>query len=46
VYLNDEEVTVPTELKPYDIIELGQTKLMFVPFCGEHFQWGSTPPET
>ena len=39
VYLNEEEVDSPAELKPYDIIELGQTKLMFVPFCGERFKW-------
>ncbi len=39
VYLNEEVVYVPTKLKPYDIIALGQTKLMFVPLCGEHFQW-------
>lgn len=39
VYLNDEEVITPEELKAYDIIEVGQTKLMFVPFCGERFQW-------
>ncbi|MBF0376727.1 MAG: FHA domain-containing protein [Desulfamplus sp.] len=39
VYLNDDDVDVPTVLKPYDVIELGQTKLMFIPFCGEQFQW-------
>lgn len=39
VYLNDQEVLTPELLKAYDIIELGQTKLMFVPFCGENFQW-------
>jgi hypothetical protein len=39
VYLNQEEVDVPTTLKPYDIIELGRTKLIFVPLCGERFQW-------
>jgi hypothetical protein len=39
VYLNDEEVINPEELQPYDVIELGQTKLMFIPFCGQHFQW-------
>jgi len=39
MHLNDEEVDVPVELKPHDIIELGQTKLMFVPLCGEKFQW-------
>ena len=43
VYLNDEEVLGPMELKPYDQIELGATRLLFVPFCGEHFTW---PVET
>lgn len=27
------------ELKPYDVITIGSSKLMFVPFCGEHFSW-------
>lgn len=39
VYLNDEEVLTPTLLKAFDVIELGQTKLMFVPFCSEKFNW-------
>lgn len=39
VYLNDEEVITADELKMYDIIEIGKTKLMFVPFCGEGFEW-------
>nr|WP_321397059.1 FHA domain-containing protein [uncultured Desulfobacter sp.] len=39
VYLNDEDVDMPTELSAYDVIELGQTKLIFIPFCGEKFQW-------
>ncbi|MGD9731130.1 MAG: FHA domain-containing protein [Desulfamplus sp.] len=39
VYLNNDDVDVPTVLKQYDVIELGQTKLMFVPFCGGQFQW-------
>jgi len=39
VYLNDDEVITPEELKPFDVIELGETKLQFVPFCCEHFQW-------
>jgi hypothetical protein len=39
IYLNNDEVDMPMDLKPYDIIEIGQTKLMFVPLCGEHFQW-------
>lgn len=39
VYLNNEEVPTYADLQPYDVIELGQTKLMFVPFCGGNFQW-------
>ncbi len=39
VYLNDDEVATPTPLNDYDIIELGQTRLTFVRFCGERFQW-------
>lgn len=39
VYLNSEEVDTPRELNPYDTIELGQTKLIFVPLCGEAFSW-------
>ncbi len=42
VYLNGEDVDVPMVLRPYDQIELGQTKLMFIPFCGERFQWQTT----
>lgn len=38
-YLNGEAVYVPTELMPYDKIELGQSTFVFVPFCGENFNW-------
>lgn len=38
-YLNDEEVIEPAQLKPYDVIELGQTKLAFIPFCSDKFSW-------
>jgi hypothetical protein len=43
-YLNDNPVEVPTELKARDTIELGETKLVFVPFCGEDFQWRTDEP--
>lgn len=39
VYLNNEEVINPEELKAYDCIEIGKTKLIFIPFCGEYFKW-------
>lgn len=39
VYLNNNEVLTFMELKAYDKIEIGQTKLIFMPLCGEKFQW-------
>ncbi len=39
VYLNDEEVITPVTLSPYDVIEIGQSQLVFIPFCGEQFEW-------
>lgn len=39
VYLNEKDIDVPTQIKAYDVIELGQTKLIFVPLCGENFTW-------
>jgi hypothetical protein len=41
VYLNSNDIDVPVILNPYDLMELGQTKLMFIPFCGVKFQWES-----
>jgi len=38
-YLNEEAVYIPTELKPYDVIELGKSRFLFVPLCGENFEW-------
>jgi hypothetical protein len=37
--LNDEPVYSTMELKPYDLIVIGETELRFVPFCGENFDW-------
>ena len=39
IYLNDEEVFSPMPLKAYDLIDFGETKLLFVPLCGERFTW-------
>lgn len=38
-YINDSLVLNPVELKAMDILSLGDTKLMFVPLCGEKFHW-------
>lgn len=39
IYLNDEEVFSPMPLKAYDLIDFGETKLLFIPLCGERFTW-------
>ena len=39
VYLNEEEVLAPMDMKDRDILELGKTKLMFVALCGNGFVW-------
>ncbi len=36
---NEKMVMAPVELAAYDILRIGSTKLMFVPLCGEHFNW-------
>ena len=43
VYLNGEAVYVPTVLNTYDVIELGESQFLFIPFCGDHFMWEDKP---
>lgn len=43
VYLNGNDVDTPQELKGYDMIELGGTRLIFVPFCSPRFRWTAGP---
>lgn len=38
-YHNEEPVYTPVELHMYSIIEMGNSKFIFIPFCGEHFEW-------
>ncbi len=40
-YLNDAPLYVPTAVHPYDLIEIGRSKLMFIPFCSEKFRWSN-----
>lgn len=42
VYLNEEAVYVPKPLHAYDLIEMGSSRFLFVPFCGEHYTWEDT----
>ena len=39
IYLNGEEVFSATPLQAYDLIDFGETKLLFIPLCGERFTW-------
>lgn len=39
VYLNDEPVYVPAKLNDHDMIEIGESKFLFVPFCDSRFVW-------
>lgn len=39
VSLNDEKPTAAVELEAMDVITVGRTQLVFVPFCGNEFDW-------
>ena len=38
-YHNGDAVYIPTEMKEYDVVQLGNSKFLFMPLCGEHFEW-------
>ncbi len=38
-YLNDEPVLIPAKLKMNDRITLGESELIFIPFCSDSFSW-------
>lgn len=39
VYLNGEIVHSPTEMKLDDTLEIGKSKLVLIPFCGDQYNW-------
>lgn len=39
VYRNGDEVIASEQMNPYDLLEIGESEFLFVPFCGERFQW-------
>lgn len=39
VRLNDDKPTAAVKLRPMDVITMGRTQLVFVPFCGDEFDW-------
>ena len=38
-YWGGKPLLMPTPISAYDVISVGDTDLMFVPLCGEHFSW-------
>lgn len=39
VRMNGNALLQTAELKAYDTVEIGMTKLLFIPLCGEKFDW-------
>ena len=39
VRLNGKAMLTTSKLEPYDEIEIGTTTLVFVPLCGQYFEW-------
>ena len=39
VSVNDEKPTSAVTLQAMDVITVGRTQLVFVPFCGDEFDW-------
>lgn len=39
IYINEEPIYVPTVINQHDVIEIGETKLIFEPFCKDGFNW-------
>jgi len=46
VYHNDNAVYAPAVMNAYDVIELGDSKFAFLPFCGDHFMWDDKGQES
>lgn len=45
-YLNGQVVLSTTQLSAYDVIQVGSTKLMFVPCCSDKFKWDDVQKES
>ena len=44
VYLNGDIVNSPVQMKAHDILEIGQTRLALIPFCGDRYSWTKEEP--
>ena len=43
VSIDNVKPTSAVRMMPYDIISMGDTRLVFIPFCGEEFDWSDLP---
>jgi hypothetical protein len=41
VYLNGDIVNSPAPMKADDVLEVGQTKLVLIPFLGDRYSWSN-----
>lgn len=41
IYINDDVLMNSVSLNPYDQLTIGETKLLFIPLCGERFTWNT-----
>lgn len=41
VRVNGSVVMTPVVLKEYDVLTIGETQLLFIPLCGDHFDWNN-----
>jgi len=39
IYLNKRAIYETTMIESYNLIEIGDTKLIFIAYCGENFNW-------
>lgn len=39
IYVNDQMLMTPIEIKDYDVIEIGSTKMIFRSLCNDKFNW-------
>ena len=39
IYIDNEALYDTRELKAYNLIEIGESKFIFVNLCGENFDW-------
>ncbi len=44
-YLNDEVVLTAQKIAAYDILSIGDSKLLFIPCCSDKFNWDMVKPE-